>query len=95
MKVRVWGCAPNADELCTFKVNALIECLTAVILLENIDLILVGRAFIYLTHCALYKMNIWNIWCIPNNPSPLYGYSALCSVLLFLTKYVIDPALME
>ena len=37
--------SPDADELCTFKMNALIECLTAI--LEGIEIILVGRALIY------------------------------------------------
>ena len=42
------------------KVNALIECLTAI--LESIDLILVGRAShkitFHATYCALHKMNM-------------------------------------
>ena len=59
MKVKSRG---HADELCTSKVNALIECLS--VILESIDLILVGLAF----ECTLLKVNVWGI---TNNPSSI------------------------
>ena len=61
-------------------VNALIECLTAI--LETIDLILLGRAFVYSTHkiihCTYCVLNICmgNSYIYAcNNPSPIYIYS--------------------
>ena len=62
----------DTDALCTFKVNALIDCLTA--LLESINLILVvGHLF---THPQNYIVpTCINKWDIPHYPSPIYRYS--------------------
>ena len=48
---RVWGLYPHDSVVHIQRnMNALIKCFTAIILLESIDLILMGTAFIYPTH---------------------------------------------